>query len=299
MLLAVLQSGPSEELKTAALQRGYAAVEAGQCGLPSDLRLIEKLSELQGPSQAANVLRTCIHHRKNIVGPKSEDLIATQKAVELLLRLAPEAASEYPRSAMQPSPPDHAASSDPLPRAYEDIQILAEDSSAAVAMRVAQILDPQTRQALLTSAQSALLAAGKTEAAARVAAVIASTPMINASDQHPLELIMRARSTTTGDGLRAQVSHALSSAEKILAAESKAFNDAPNEREQIRLYTESSQEAVTAYLYAAENAFDLAYESAQRIGGPRRADVLSMILSVACEKHADECAGVSSANSKR
>ena len=299
MLLAVMQSSPGEELKTTVLQRGYAAVEAGQCGLPSELRLIEKLSELQGRSQTANALRNCIRHRKSIEGPTPEDLIATQKAVELLLRLAPETASSYPRSELQPSPPVHAESIDPLPRAYEDIQILAEDSSAAVAMRVAQIPDPRTRQALLTSAQSALIAADKTDAAARVAAVISSTPLSDGSDQHPMELVMRARSTTTGDGLRAQVSHALSSAEKILAAENKAFSAAPNERERIRLYKESSEEAVGAYLYAAENALDLAYESAQRIGGPRRAEVLTMILTVACEKHAVGCEGGSLSKSER
>lgn len=289
MLLRILQADTDEELKSNVLQRGNAAVENGQCGAPSDLQLISKLSELQGPTQIAKALRECIRHRKNAESPTATDLVATQRAEELLLRVAPETASERPATPSRAIPSAPANSGDLLPQAYEDIQKLAEESSAAVAMRVAQIPDPQTRQALLTSAQSALAAAGRTEAAARVAAIISSMPASDGSDQRPVELIMKARSTTTGDALRVQVSHALASAEKILAAESKAFSSAPNERERVRLYTEFSDNAVVAYLYAAESAFDLALESAQRVVGPKRAEVLAMILTVACENRPVRC----------
>ena len=291
MLLAVLESGGSDELKTSVLRRGYAAVEAGQCGLPADLRFIQKLSEVRGRTQAAKVLRDCLSQRKNIKSPTREDEVATKAAVDLLLRLAPELASEYPASTTKPPPPA-VNSPDDLSRMYEDIQALAEDSSAAVALRVAQIQDPQTRQALLTSAQSTLVAAGKMDAAARVAAVIASMPLTDNSDQHPLELLLRARSTTTGDGLRAQVSHALAMAEKLLSAENKEYAAAPNERDRIRLYSQFKDEAVVTFLYAAENAFDLAFESAQRVIGPRRAEVITMLLTAVCEKHTDKGTGV-------
>ena len=160
---------------------------------------------------------------------RNEDLHdqATQalirKAVQILLRLAPQLASEY---ALEPQPAEKQPSKkqekdDPLVLAYEKLLVVAEESSSAVAQVIMSVQDPRAQQALLTSSIASLRRQGKNEAADRVAEILATIAPQASLQQHPAEFLTRARASATGEELGASIRQALSIAESVLAEDNK------------------------------------------------------------------------------
>ena len=281
----VVQADRNSELTAEVVQSGYRALAAGQGASEGDLRFAEATLDMVPRAVVVEALKRFVRYKRN------EDLHdqATQalirKAVQILLRLAPQLASEY---AMEPQPaekqPSKKQEDDPLVLAYEKLLVVAEESSSAVAQVIMSVQDPRAQQALLTSSIASLRRQGKYEAADRVAEILATIAPQASLQQHPAEFLTRARSSATGEELGASIRQALSIAESVLAEDSKRYEASVNEVERLRVYKTSSQESVATYVFASENALDLAAESASRIFGPQQADVIIGVLATACEK---------------
>jgi len=173
-------------------------------------------------------------------------------------------------------PPPKSEEDDPLSRAFEDVQEAAEKGSGAVAVTALSIKDPREREGVLTSALAALKRAGKTSAAEAVSAVLSSLPPREGFDQHPAEMIL-----SSPDNLR----RALAVADTILASEDKRYQAAGSDSERLKIYQSADQEPFAAYQIAAGLDFDFTAESALRVLGVHRAEVLTTVLERACRTH--------------
>ena len=280
----------SDDFQKEILGRVFLAVSAGQPRSEPDMRVIEEMANMVPLSVASDALKKCIRTKKTEQPADAANLAVIRRATRLLMRLDPQVSSEYRLLDVadddELAPPKKTASEDPMVRAYEDIQALAEQSSSAVAERVMAIQDQRSRQAMLTSCISALRAAGKNEAADRVAEVLSSLLPTGSRESHPADDLLRDTATMTGPAAVASLQRSLDMAERILAEEDGRYQAARSESERADIYDRGSQEAIAVYSLAAESSFDLAMDSASRVKGPRQAEVLTTLLAHSCEKPA-------------